>query len=311
MHLTAIDGANPLGFLAAIGTLRLATHSWPEREVKLSWQRTGNWSPVLHDLPVGTQEELCAALLATPAAPMEVLGKLGANITVSPEQFGQFLGEVDSGLSFDDRRAADFACAFGSEACVDDKGERIRYTSLCFITGSGHQDFLGTMKALMQTVSVAHLQKTLFGIWDDAEKGLSFRWSPSDARSYALRWKSPGPEGAWTNWGANRLAFEALPLLPALPIKKRLKTTGFTRFNGQDAFTWPIWSTPLALDEVASLLARRELQRSTVDEEGKKSTETTKLELRAIGCDQVFRAARVRIGQGANFKTSFLPSRAL
>ena len=39
--LTGLDGANPLAFLAALGTLRGLTLAWPERRVRLSWTLRG------------------------------------------------------------------------------------------------------------------------------------------------------------------------------------------------------------------------------------------------------------------------------
>ena len=35
--LNGLDGANPLAFLAALGTLRGLTLAWPERRIRLSW----------------------------------------------------------------------------------------------------------------------------------------------------------------------------------------------------------------------------------------------------------------------------------
>jgi len=298
--LSGLDGSNPLAFLAACGVARLATLRWPQLSPVLHWQRRGVWVPVLSGVPSVTSEELCQELTQAPAAPIELFEVLGKNLTVAPNQFAEFVEKAEE-LAEKYPSGVDFAAAFGSEVCTDDKGDRIRYTDLCFITGSGHQDFLGTGKELQECVDHNKIHHCLFESIDDCDKGFSFRWSPGDARHYARRWKNPGPEGAWTNWGANRLAFEALPLFPTQPMEKRLKTTGFRRVKGQTEFTWPIWEMPLGIDEMRSLFSLGVLHGEGVDSEV----------VRGRGISEVFRSARVRIGKGANFKVSFLASRAV
>lgn len=298
--LTAIDGSNPLGFLAAIGALRLSSLKWPELEPKLSWRRKGRWIPQLVDVPSKTQEQLCDDLMSAPWAPVDAFEPLGKNLTVEPNTLAEFIKSANASVKPEDRRLSDFAAAFGSEACLDEKLGRIQYSSLCFITGSGHQDFLGTAANLARVVTSAHLHEAMFGVWRDAQKGNSFRWNPTDARSYALRYSDPGPEGAWTTWGANRLAFEALPFFPTIPVSGKLRTTGFTRGgrNRWPEFVWPIWDAPIAADEVRSLVGLKALVEDDCDED-----------LSAYGIAAVFRATRVRIGQGANFKVSFRAAR--
>lgn len=76
---------------------------------------------------------------------------------------------------------------------------------------------------------VEHLREALFGPWRYENDGLSMRWDPDDAKEYALRWRDPSIGGVSSVWGANRLAFEALPLFPTVPTEAGLRTTGFRR----------------------------------------------------------------------------------
>ena len=46
--LGGLDGANPLGFVAALGALRGLTIAWPERAVRLSWDPGDGWRPRVH-----------------------------------------------------------------------------------------------------------------------------------------------------------------------------------------------------------------------------------------------------------------------
>ena len=296
--LRALDGSNPLAFLAAIGTLRLVHLTEPNAGVQMRWERSGGlWRPRLGGL--GADEgRLVEMLVKAPWAPVERFEQIGKNITVPAEKFRTFVKEAHAVATRQDRRAADFAAAFSSEVCEDTKKGRIEYTDFCFITGSGHQDFLGTIDALAKCVATRHVRDALFGNWR-AEKGLSMRWDPSDAAEYALRWDDPGPKGAWAVWGANQLAAEALPYLPTMPGKRGLETTGFDRRNRQDEFTWPIWNSLVSSETVRSLMSLGELQQDKPRRDV----------LRAMGIEEAYRAQRVRIGQGANFKVSFRPAR--
>ncbi|MGB8535759.1 MAG: hypothetical protein WCD57_05050 [Acidobacteriaceae bacterium] len=216
--LHALDGSNPLGFLAMLGALRLLTYD--DNEVRVGWRRLdGVWRPQLQGSSL-TEEVICDRLTANPQwAPADSFAAaLGKNLTVPSETFKPFVHAACLSATASDLRMADFATAFGCELCVQEDEGRIEYTQLCFITGSGHQDFLGTISALKTNVTRAHIHNALFGDWRK-EKGSSMRWDAADATEYALQWDNPGPRGAWAVWGANRLATEALPLFATAPTR--------------------------------------------------------------------------------------------
>src|SRR5579872_6164683 len=48
--LTGLDGANPLGFFAALGILRVLARTL-EASPKLAWRNVGRWRPVLSSVP--------------------------------------------------------------------------------------------------------------------------------------------------------------------------------------------------------------------------------------------------------------------
>jgi hypothetical protein len=299
--LRALDGSNPLAFLAALGTLRLVSLVHPETNIQMRWERMdGFWRPQLSGVQI-SEEALCKELFECNAwAPAENFVSIGKNLTVSKGKFKELVTQAHRVGKFDERRAADFAASFGCEICEQEGKDRIQYTDLCFITGSGHQDFLGTLKALEENVTAEHIYDALFGEWK-ADKGLSMRWDPSDASEYALQWDDPGPKGAWAVWGANRLAVEALPLFPTAPTEGGLQTTGFSWRSGRDEFTWPVWECPIELASVRSLMSYSELQEDKPE----------RAKLLAMGIREIYRAQRVRIGQGANFKVSFRLARTV
>src|SRR5581483_1756081 len=299
---------NPLAFLAAVGTLRLCDLIWPDCVVRMQWINDAGWRPELDGVPVSGATELCAALAASELwAPLAAFEGLGNNLTVPREQFARTAHEIAASLAPESRRTSDFLAAFGNEVYEDaDKG-RIVYTDLCFITGSGHQHFLGTARTLQSVVTAEHLSEALFGPWKFEDKSSSFRWNPEDAREYALQWGNPSNDGVMTVWGANRLAFEALPFFPMAPAGTKVRTTGFNTKDGAHEFTWPIWTRPVGADTVRSLAGMRQLQSSRDQHEEQERRRA----LERMGIGEVFRAQRVQIGQGANFKVSFRPAYAI
>jgi hypothetical protein len=314
--LRALDGSNPLAFLAAVGTLRVLTMRLGHG-VRMRWRRDGAWRPELVGVE-GPEERLSELVHGAVSVPVERLirGLGKEDITVEPDTFRQFVRHLERELTRDDVLEADFAAAFGSEICVqprDDK--RIQYTDLCFMTGSGHQHFLGTMEALKKSAQVSHVQDALFGEWR-REQGNSMRWDPQDAAEYALRWGDPSLDGASAVWGANLLAAEALPVFGSFAVKGcRLATTGFRTGEEWQEFSWPIWTEWAGLDVVRSLVGMRQLQLKSAETKQLDDERTGKtldrVELREMGIAEVYRSARVRIGKGANFKVSFRPAAAV
>ena len=301
--LRGIEGANPLGFLAALGTLRLSDLLWRESGVRMRWIRQRGWQPELEGVVAEEEQSFCEALVERGAwAPLEEFSDLGNNLTVKPDVFRPVVRTILQRVSGRDRRPADFIAAFGTDVLADKDKGRIAYTDLCFITGSGHQHFLGTARSLGSTAGPEQLREALFGPWRYADRGLSMRWDPSDAKEYALQWQDPSTEGVSSVWGATRLAFEALPLFPVVPTETGPRTAGFKTRNRAHEFTWPIWTQWASLDTVRSLINARELQEDPPNRK----------ELGQIGVAEIFRAQRVRIPpQGANFKVSFRPARAV
>jgi hypothetical protein len=383
--LKGLNGSNPLGFLAALGTLRSLSIAWHERQVLMTWRKIDTWRPVIHgaDSGDGAEERVLSAigdfLSNSSCAPAKVdrnqeeveakreerrfrdskkqfdtqikriketlkaeglRGRkaseetdrrvknqlaelerevamlrakwrtaiersaparhvsLGQNLSVTSNEFRAFVGGAADAATLVDRTFADFAASYGCEVLVERKQDRIQSTPFCFITGSGHQHFLETMANLMEQTRREHLQEALFGRWRYENDGLCMRWDPSDAREYALQWQNPSDYAAKTVWGANRLAVEALPFFPAFPDARRLATTGFSRREGVDEFTWPVWTRPINSDTVRSLVARAEFQQPRPD----------RRVLGALGVGELYRSRRIQLGNPPLVKISFSPA---
>ena len=226
--LAGLDGANSLAFLAALGTLRGLTFAWSERSVRLSWTLQDTWRPRIHleaGAP-GEDEALNGLEHFMEMRPGHGALGIGDNLTISANEFRTHALNVASAasLDFEGRAASDFVAAFGCDAVESAGGKgQIQDTALRTMSGTGHQHFLKTMRDLAEKASRDKLRKCLFGYWERKDPQLSLRWDPEDDRRYALRWKNPSDDkvgargersGAPTEWGANRLAYEALPPLP-------------------------------------------------------------------------------------------------
>ena len=296
-RLSGIDGGNPLAFLAALGTLRSLTSAWPDRLVRMSWFPAGPWRPVLHLDPPATRDDLIGALdVQLKRMCGHPVWSLGPDLTVSPETFRGRCTRPAARIARDrespDRIWADFAAAFGCEATTTEGG-LIQDTALRTMSGAGHQHFLQFMALIAERTGPEHIEKALFRPWryDDPVEKQTLRWDPADDVRRALRWRDPSGDPQRRRrggmLGANRLAIEALPLLPTIPIGGVLRTTGFAaRKSEGTSWTWPLWSGPLPLDVVRSALALSGLQRRPEDPAS-----------RALGIVEVYRARRLTIGK--------------
>ena len=230
--LEGIDGANPLAFLAALGTLRGLTIAWPQRLVQMSWEARDAWRPrLLVDSAPPAREEVLSGLAAfTDLRPGHEALSIGDDLSVTPDVFRGTACQAAEGSSSSaaGRSAADFIAGFGCEAVTErNRGDVIQDTALRTLRGAGHQHFLKTMRDLTECAAADSFDRCLFQVWMRSDRRLSLRWDPEDDRRYALRWRDPSKDAAGTEWGANRLAFEAIPLFPVAPVGRMLATTGF------------------------------------------------------------------------------------
>ena len=311
LFLAGLDGANPLAFLAALGTLRGLTIAWPERRVRLSWKLQDTWRPWLYvdDGVLDEKEVLDGLERFIEMRPGHEALEIGNNLTIPADEFRNHAQDAAETASapFSGRAKADFIGAFGCDAVARREGPykgQVQDTALRTMSGTGHQHFLRTMRNLAEKVGRDKLRQCLLSQWERQDPQLSLRWDPEDDRRYALRWMNPSDDkvsakgeksGAPTDWGANRLAYEALPLFSVIPVGRSVQTTGFSGRSSHDTFwTWPIWDVPAGLDTVRSLLVLRKLQESSPD----------RRELAAMGIKQVFKSRRITIGQYRNFTPS-------
>lgn len=260
--LTGIDASNPLAFLAALGTLVVASRFAPSARMK--WETgSGRLFPVLLGVAENSETFLDALTQELQSLPTTVFD-VNPRLPFDADSFRAFL--LQAAMAADLRDAA-FGCALGSEVCRDDKSGTFRDTAFRMVRSgdSGGNGLLAYAKKIRETTDATCLRRTLFIQWDYADAPPEFRWDPAGDRPYALGWRDPSKTATRTMLGANSLALEALPLFPVVPEGSRVRTTGFSRIEKQVFFTWPVWSFPLAVDVIRSLLALSQLSEKKPD----------------------------------------------
>lgn len=369
--LAGLDGSNPVGYLASLGTLQTLTVACRSRAVTMSWSMmSGTWSPSIHGIPgdrsliaktiadhlgcpfcpgadadrkreraqkrfdasraklkkavdalkkSGLRGKERIAAEATELGPLQKrlerhrlvwLQRLRRAAPSSEMSLGKHLNAIGdelremSALALGDslsanREVVDLLAAFGSDACFDTKSRGMEATPFCFITGSGHQYFLDTVRQLYNEVDSRRIEAALYERTEARDEKLSMRWDPLEDRRYALMWDDPTSSSnkARTNWAINVLAYRGLQLLPSVPTARGLATTGWSRIP-RLAWTWPIWRGRASTLLVRSLLSHPRIVADEVDAAA----------LTEIGLAAIYRADRLQVGNPPLHKLNFAPA---
>ena len=275
--LTGLDGSNPLGFLAAVGVLRILGDL--NNTARMAWRATQRgWRPSLtgvgHD-----QDELCSALQTSLKEASNAIfdigkaqeGKKESNkFPFAADRLASAFKAAVGRAHVEDRREVDLLAAFGTELHPGKNGT-FQCTGFKMVRSgdSNRQGMLYYAKALRESLDRGMLDRTLFHAWDYMDGGYSLRWDPIEDQRYALRWRDPSKsdttDGPGTMVAANCLAVEGLRCLPVMPTATRVRTTGFQEVQRQTAFVWPIWRPPLGVETVRSLLSLPDLDKTPLD----------------------------------------------
>lgn len=292
--LNGINGANPLGFLAAIGTAVVAQSFCPT--VKIAWcEEAGFWRPILDGVSEERELFVEQMMLALTHASIKAF-EIDRKLPFAVDAFRLALLDAQSTITIKDRRLADFLAAFGSEM-YPGKDKGVFQDSKFRMVRSGDSAGQGLpvyAQSIRKTTTSEALKRTLFCEWDYSDVGFSLRWDPVEDQRYALRWRDPSKsgvgQGLGTMLGANCLALEALQLFPVMWKSDYLATTGFNQ-EKKTFFSWPIWVGPITLNVVRSLLALGELHsQRALDRE----------KLGRMGIVELYRSQRIAQGQYYN-----------
>lgn len=256
IDLAGVDGSNPLGFLAALGLLRVVPGA------RLGFAADGSYRAFLNGLHKSALAAVVVAdassaagsapwrLTYTKSATKKQGPQVVADLKPPPEDFKKFLVRcVESWVAGRDEAVA-YAAAYCTDIAVDGKGNT-KPTAFHFT--AAQQTFLGAVEEIRASVTPEWVEASLFE-GHAAKRGSNLRWDPGAERSWALMANNPSDDGTLVNAPLEWLAFRGLPLLPTFPRGIRIITTGVSGRGEDLAFTWPLWSVPASLQTVRSVL---------------------------------------------------------
>jgi hypothetical protein len=292
LELNGLDGANPLGFLAALGTLALCDRL--DLNPRMAWRPYANsYRPTLSVTaifePLDFAERLLTAVSNHHADEPSVIFATDY-VKWTDQAFRAFCTEA---FEADQRRLdLDLCAALAAESGQpDDSAERSAFS---FANGQSGKKLLYDCRRLATETSVPQFHRALFNLWRNDQQTRTLQWDPADFRPYALRDTDPGFKSPVKGEpAANLLAFYGLALLPTIPTSRGAQTTAM-RGRGDpndprtvDQWTWPIWAAATTPDAVRSLIAMPLLH----------NDEIAPHDAMPRGLLAVFRAGKLRIGK--------------
>ncbi len=300
--LNGLDGSNPLGFLAAVGTAVVLHDTFPE--ICLGWKLTGEgWRPLIEGCGEDKEDFLKELLAALQNAPMTVFD-IDDQLPFDASKFSNALQKEQHHSSIKKRRDADFLSGFGIDLHPDEKNyfqdSSFRMVRRGDSAGHGLPFYV---KEIRKKTDLDCIRRTVFHSWDYQDKDYSLRWDPIEDQRYALRWKDPSKsgldDGPGTMLAANSLAVEALRIFPSVLVGNKVQTTGFQRIGRREVyFVWPVWTPMVRMDTLRSLLALSDL--------GKDPLPLSSLAKRGI--EEVYRSQRIQQNQ---YYSNFLSAHPL
>lgn len=297
LELTGLDGQNPLGFLAAIGLLRILDEDAERRELSrptLAYAEGGEAIPTLRSHLA--LDELVAFVLEDARAQGDnralqlaytddgtlVPGSTpGATRDLKPP--AKLARAFHEACAAERPRVAGLAAAWFSELVQDRSGDSSKPTAFHFT--AGQQSFLTMIEALRVGITDDDVREAIVGPWRNVSELPSLTWDASVARYYALRAGNPAKEKRGSVAAANWLAVHALEAFPVVARRDRLITTAVEGGWKDSSFTWPIWSARATFRSIASLLRIAALRWTTAERD-------------ALGIVRVYRAQILRSDQG-------------
>jgi CRISPR-associated endonuclease/helicase Cas3 len=191
--------------------------------------------------------------------------------------------------SIDDRTDADWLSCNGSDIAGSENISQLQTT---------RRDYHAiNIRGLVSETTYDHLRRSLFEQWDysDPIAGVSLHLEPREDRRHAYQWHMPSGDPTRKSMGgmmgANRLALEAWPLFQSLPFNEKLITVGFRGTKANNTrFSWPIWSTPITVAVLRSVLSLSDIQQKDLSDQ----------RLAPLGIEVVFGCRRILVGKTPN-----------
>ena len=271
--LTGLDGENPLGFLAALGLLDVATRRG--HDARLGWTLAGRWRPSITgvaDLDALVAEVLadhcCGAFGSAFAYAYPNPKKAGEpvrDLKAPPEHWRAHLEALLAVAGPQTRTEVDRAEAFAPEGGLDNNGAT-KPTALHFT--AGQQRFLEMVVMLHEGLDESHVREALVGPWAYESPLPCLGWDVTNDRAYALRAINPSSGKKRGIPGAEWLALLGLSFLPTFVRHGTTLTTAVHGAWKSGRLTWCVWQPLIPAPVVRSLVGAPLTQMTSEEREG-------------------------------------------
>lgn len=256
IHLTGLEGTNPLGFFAALGVQVVFEG---RSEVPHLWWSDDVVPHAVVDGSISTEQIVERAMEVFPG------WSQGPAIATGLEPAGDVKFKGDDITTYLDRsrnneRDARLAACLVAEGSLDNNGAA-KPSDLHFT--AGQMKFLKIVTEVLKGVTAEDLRDGMTGPWSYHSKLGSLMWDVADDSNYALSAGDPSKGKKLTNPGAEALAILGISRYPVFGSAGRTLTQGASGGWKRGSFTWPIWTKPASHRAVSSMLAH-----TTGDEPG-------------------------------------------
>lgn len=248
IELTGIDGANPLGFLAALGTLG-ALDRVLGSEVRMHWTDAVVSRPVISG--VSSIREIVDAVMSDRDGWIGVAAldwNERVDIKFSADELRRYVAACHDAT--DDGRSAALAAGLVAEGSYDGNGAS-KPSDLHFT--AGQQKFLVMARELRDHLSVDDVREAVEGPWSFDSKLPSLGWDISDDRVYALGPSDPSKSKKLSVPGAEWLGLIGLVSVPVAQAPSGTSTTGASGTWKRGSWSWSLWNRPANLRAVSAL----------------------------------------------------------
>lgn len=324
--LPGLDGGTPLGFLAALGVLRVAAGAAGAEETappRLSWRMEEAWHPVIHDGPRDLEE--LAHLLAKDAGAWADSSVLRFRYPKLEKKAAKLVGALQPPVAVfrawlrdrileGDAESLAYAAALTSETATGvpkaaataqvlrEHGipfeanmplDRVTMPTAFDFTSRNAQ-FLEQVDAIRASLDPEGILAVLRNGATENAAGRTMDWDPiADAPGAIYGNRATAGRAPAAEW----LAFRGLAFFPVAGEGETLYTTACSGRRKAGLFVWPLWHVPADMQTIASLL---------------RSPDLDKLESaakHARGISQIFRAQLTKKADG--YSGMFAPSEAV
>jgi hypothetical protein len=260
LPLPGLREDNPRDFLAALGLLRLVHLMWPICETNLAWVGKEHHATLYFRkaIPDCWAEKLVVTLkelAEAKSSPIFHGDIIKAEYKVFREAVKRAIEFADS-----DHLLAQLPLYLYSSYSSQIGGEEgvVEPSGLSFGNGQSGKKLLLDVMQLISGLESDTFMQTLLGKASPVS-AKSLRWNPVEYRPAAYRSHDPGSKQKGDETkdhpSLNVLAFFGLTFYPTVATASGSRTVGLHWKSREAFFLWPIWETPLCIDEISSFVS--------------------------------------------------------